>query len=261
MLDIDLVTILAEIINFIILAAALYFLLFKPTMKRINQRSEEKEALLNQIREKEAESEQKRVEIEHRLSSIDTEIETRLEEAYQQAKEESASLLEITQKEAEKILSEAENEAAKRQNQEIEELQENLVGTVLNICGRLLQKTTPEVTHDKLIEDLNAEIWDLGKRDMRQVRNIRDSLIEQTPTVYITSAKILSPEQQRSLVRTFGALADKTITMDIEVNPELIAGVRARIGDLIVENTLAMELINLKSEIIDALEVSPNDEE
>jgi len=260
MLDIDLVTILAEIINFLILAAALYFLLFKPTMKRINQRSAEKEALLNQIRDKEAEAEQKRVEIEQRLSTIDTEIETRLEEAYQQAKEESSSLLEITQKEAEKILSEAENEAAKRQNQEIEELQENLVGTILNICGNLLQKTTPDVTHDKLIEDLNAEIWDLGKRDMRQVRNIRDSLIDQTPTVYITTAKVLSPEQQRSLVRTFGALADKTINMDIEVNPELIAGVRARIGDLIVENTLAMELINLKSEIIDALEVSTNDE-
>ena len=261
MLDIDLVTILAEIINFLILAAALYFLLFKPTMKRIDQRSAEKESLLNQIREKEVEAEHKRVEIEQRLSTIDAEIETRLEAAYQQAKEESSSLLEITQKEAEKILSEAENEAAKRQNQEIEELQENLVDTILNICGRLLQKTTPEVTHDKLIEDLNSEIWDLGKSDMRQVRNIRDSLIEHTPTVYITTAKILSPEQQRSLVRTFGALADKTINMNIEVNPELIAGVRARIGDLIVENTLAMELINLKSEIIIALEKSVNGEE
>ncbi len=188
-------------------------------------------------------------------------LRTRLEAAYQQAKKESSSLLEVTQKEAEKILAEAENEAEKRQHQEVEELQENLIETILNISGRILQKTTPDETHNKLIEDLNSEIWDLGKSDMRQVRNIRDSLIEQTPTVYITTAKILSAEQQRSLVRTFGALADRNINMDIEVDPELIAGVSARIGDLIVENTLAVELHELKSEVVTALKESVNVEE
>ena len=261
MLDIDLVTILAEIINFLILAAALYFLLFKPTVKRINQRAAEKDALLSEIQEKAAEVEQKRIEIENQLATIDAEIETRLEAAYQQAKKESTSLLEMTQKEAEKILAEAENEAEKRQLQEITEIQENLVGTILNISGRILQKSTPDGTHSKLIEDLNAEIWDLGKSDMRQVRNIRDSLVEQTPTVYITTAKVLSPEQQRSLVRTFGALADRNISMDIEVDPELIAGVRARIGDLVVENSLAVELNELKSEVVSALKESVNVEE
>jgi len=42
--------------------------------------------------------------------------------------------------------------------------------------------------------------------------------------------------------------------MEIDVDPELVAGVRARIGDLIVENTLAMELNELKSEVVNALE-------
>ncbi|MEA3327231.1 MAG: F0F1 ATP synthase subunit delta [Chloroflexota bacterium] len=261
MLDIDLVTILAEIINFLVLAVALYFLLFKPSIKRINQHSAEKEALLAEARSKEQQADQILAEIEKRLSSIDAEIESRLEEAYQQAQDESSSLLEITQKEAEKILSEAENEATKRQQQEFEELQENLVGTILNISGQILRKTTPEVTHDNLVEVLNSEIWDLGKSDMRQVRNIRDSLANQTPTVYVTTAKTLSPEQQRLLIRTFSALADKNISMEIEVDAELIAGVQARIGDLIVENTLAMELNELKSEVVNALEESVDVEE
>jgi len=261
MLDIDLVTILAEIINFLVLAVALYFLLFKPSIKRINQRSAEKEALLAETRFKDQQAEQKLIEVEKRLSSIDTEIEARLEEAFQQAKDESSSLLEITQKEAEKILSEAENEAAKRQKQEMEELRGNLVDTILSISGQILLKTTPEVTHDNLVEELNSEIWDLGKSDMRQVRNIRDSLTDHTPTVYVTTAKTLSPEQQRLLVRTFSALADKNISMEIEVNSELIAGVRARLGDMIVENTLAMELNELKSEVVNALEESVDVEE
>jgi cytidylate kinase len=124
-----------------------------------------------------------------------------------------------------------------------------------------LSKTTPDIIHNNLIEELNTEIWDLGKSDMRQVRAIRDSLAERTPTAFIIAAKELTPEQQRSLIRTFSALADSNVSMDIEVDPDLIAGIRVRMGDLVVENTLAMELMELKSEVITALEESINGEE
>lgn len=256
MLDIDIVTILAEIINFIVIAVALYFLLFKPVMKRVEQRAQEKEALLTAAQEKEEQAELKLAEIENRLENIDHEIEERLQEAYLQAQSESKSLLETTQQEARKILREAEIEAGKRQKQEMTQLHEELVDTILNICGQILSKTSPAVIHDNLIEDLNAEIWDLGKNDMRQVRAIRDSLAEREPTAFITSAKALTPEQQRSVIRTFSALADRNIKMEIMIDPELIAGISIRMGDLVVENTLAMELTELRGDVVNALEES-----
>ncbi len=256
MLDIDIVTILAEILNFLVIAVALYFLLFKPTMKRIEKRADEKEALLQKAAEKEKQAEEKLSQVEERLSNIDAEIEERLQRAYQQAQEESQALLKDTEKEAEKILKEAEKEAAKRQQQEIHQLQDQLVDTILDISGDVLSKTTPDVVHDNLIEELNSEIWDLGKSDMRQVRTIRDSLGEREPTVFVTSAKALTPDQQRALIRTFSALADSNVNMEIELDPDLIAGIRVRMGDLIVDNTLAMELTELKSDVIDALEES-----
>lgn len=249
MLNIDPITIVGEIINFLVLAVALYFLLFKPTIKRIETRAKEKEALLEQARLKDQKAEKKLQEIDNRLNNIDTELEKRVQTAYEQAKIESESLIQATQLEAEKILAEAEKEAAKRQQHEIEELQGKLVDKILEMSGQILQKTTPDSAHENLIEALNSEIWDLGKQDMRQVRTIRDSLVERTPTVYVTSAKELSPEQQRSLIRTFSALADSNVNMEIDINPDLIAGVRVRIGDLVVENNLAMELEELKSEV------------
>ena len=261
LLDIDLVTILAEILNFLILAAALYFLLFKPMMKRIDKRAEEKERNLREAREKEMEAEDKLNTIEERLSNLNSEIESRLDEAYQKAQSERQSLLEATQEEAEKILSDAENEAAKRQQQEMEELQERLVDTILDISSKILGKTTPKEVHENLIEDLTAEIWDMGKNDMRQVRTIRDSLAERTPTVHVTSGKELTADQQRSLVKTFSALADSNVNMEIEVDPNLISGIRVRIGDLVVENTLAMELDELRDEVVKTLEESINVEE
>lgn len=256
MLDIDLVTILAQIINFLVIAVVLYFLLFKPVTKRIEQRAREKETLLAEAQKKEELADLKLSEVEERLEKIDQEIEKRLQDAYQQAKSESKSLLEATQQEAKKILSEAEHEAAKRQKHEMTQLQEELVDTILNICGQILSKTSPETIHDKLLEDLNVEIWDMGKNDMRQVRAIRDSLAEREPTAFVSSAKELSPEQQRAIIRTFSALADRNVSMDIEIDPGLIAGVKVRMGDLVVENTLAMELTELRSDVVDALEES-----
>jgi F0F1-type ATP synthase delta subunit len=96
---------------------------------------------------------------------------------------------------------------------------------------------------------------------MRQVRTIRDSLAERTPTVHVTSAKELTPEQQRALVRTFSALADSNVNMQIEVDPNLISGIRVRIVDLIIENTLDMELDALRDEVVKTLEESINAEE
>ncbi len=96
---------------------------------------------------------------------------------------------------------------------------------------------------------------------MRQVQTIRDSLSERTPTVHVVSAKDLNPDQQRSLVRTFSALADSNVNMEIEVNPNLISGLRVRIGDLIVENTLAMALDELRTDVRHSLEESINVEE
>jgi F-type H+-transporting ATPase subunit b len=256
MLDIELTTILAEIINFLITAVALYFLLFKPTVKRIETRSKEKEEMLSNAKAKEQKAEEKLAKIEDRLASIDKEIESRLEEAYQKAQAESEALLQETQKEAERIIRDAENEAEKRQRLEMEELEQDLVQTILNISSQVLSKTTPEKTHEMLIDELNKEIWDMGKSDMPQVRTIRDSLAERTPTVHVVSAKELPPEQQRALVRTFSALADRNVNMEIEINPELIAGIRIRMGDLVVENNLATELAELRSEVIESLEES-----
>jgi F-type H+-transporting ATPase subunit b len=259
MLDIDLITILAEIINFLVVAVALYFLLFKPTVKRIEKRAQEKEEMMSNAKQTEKEAEEKLAQIEARLADIDNEIEARLEEAYQKAQSESEALLLETQKEAEKIIRDAEKEAEKRQNLEMEELEQELVDTILNISSQVLSKSTPDKIHEELVEELNQEIWDMGKSDMPQVRTIRDSLSERTPTINVVSAKELTPEQQRSLIRTFTALADRNVRMEIEIDPSLIAGIRCRMGDLVVENNLAVELEELRAEVLESLEESIND--
>lgn len=261
MLNLDPVTFLAEIINFLVLAVALYFLLFKPVAKRMKMQAEEEQVRMESTREMETQARQNLEETESRLANLEEEIEARLQEAFLEAKAESQVLLEATEQEAKQILQEAEFEAVKHQRQEVKQLQKDLVGSILEISGQVLSRTSPDSVHENLIEKLTKEIWDLGKRDMRQVNAIRDSLSERIPTVIVSAAREISPEQQRDLIRTFSALVDRNVNMDIELNPSLIAGIRVRMGDLIVENSLAMELNELKSDIVASLEEGINDEE
>lgn len=249
MLDIDLVTILAEILNFLVLAVALYFILFKPIVKRMDENAKKRAALLTMAQEKYDQAEEELARIEERLNNLDQEIELHMEKAHERLQAESDELLEATQEEAQKIILEAENEVSKLQQQEISDFHDDLIEAILNISRQVLIRTTPPVIHDNLFEELIEKIWDLGKSDMRQVSTVRDSLAERVPTVHVSTAKPLTPEQQRTLIRTFSALADRNINIEIDIDPELVSGVRVRIGDLIVDNTIARELADLKVDV------------
>jgi F-type H+-transporting ATPase subunit b len=256
MLDIDLFTVVAEIINFLVLAVALYFILFKPIVKRMDENAKRRAELLTTAEEMNQQAEDNLALIVGRLDNLDKEIEVHLENAKSLMQAESEALLDATKTEAESILIDAEKEVVKLQQQGIEDFHEKLVNGILNISKQVLTQTTPAEVHDNLVNELIEKIWDIRKQDMHQVRTVRDSLTERTPTVRVASAKALTPDQQRALIRPVSALADRNVNMEIDVDPDLISGIRVHLGDLIVTNNLAVELNNLKTDIAKLIDES-----
>ena len=55
-------------------------------------------------------------------------------------------------------------------------------------------------------------------------------------------------------MRTFSALADNNINLEVDIDKNLIAGVKVRLGDLIIENSLAANLEAIRDEIVESLE-------
>ena len=72
--------------------------------------------------------------------------------------------------------------------------------------------------------------------------------------MYVTTAYELTPDQQRMLVRTFSALANRNVSVEIEIDPSLVMGARIRIGDMIVENSVASRLSDLRDEVREKLD-------
>jgi F-type H+-transporting ATPase subunit delta len=88
---------------------------------------------------------------------------------------------------------------------------------------------------------------------MDQVSAFRLSLGDRTPTAHIVTARELSLEQQGELARTLTALADRHVSLEIEIDPAMIGGMRVRLGDMIVDSSIAGQLDNLRDEVSEAL--------
>lgn len=254
MLDIDWVTILWEIVNFLIIAVVLYFLVFKPIVKRSEERAQQKAQLIEEtIRDREAAASYLRV-IEDRLQNLDQEIQQITDELYEKNKVLQVELLDATREEANIILQEAITEVRKKQLIEIKNHQETIVDTVLDISGQTIKKVLPPTVHTQLVEELDKRIWDLGKSDMRQVYIIRERLSGKTASVKVTVASPLTMEQEQKLVKTFSVLADNDVNIDLEVDESLIAGIKVWIGDLIIENSLLFQLESIRESIAESLD-------
>ena len=107
MLELDLTTIIFEIINFLVLTVLLYRFLFQPVMRNVKARAVEKERLLTELtREREKLAEDQRI-LDNRLTVIDDEIKKNLADAIWELAalaSERATLIEQTHQEADRIL-------------------------------------------------------------------------------------------------------------------------------------------------------------
>jgi F-type H+-transporting ATPase subunit b len=249
MLQLDAVTIIWQIVNFLLLTGALYFVLFRPVMRKMKEREAEKARIAREAAQDRQEVERLRAALEDRLAGVEEEATAIVARAREQAEVERTALLEEAEVEAERILAEAHANADRLGGQTIDEFQDELLDTILAISGQVIGQATPPEVHDALIQQLSDRIWEMGRSEMGQVETLRHALGDREPTVYVTTAHPLTSEQQGLLARTFTALADRHVNLEVTTDPALAAGVRIRLGDMVVDNSIADRLETLRESV------------
>lgn len=154
MLDISIPTIVWEIVNFLALSIALYFLLFRNVMKRVEERTNEKNRLLEEIKENRAETEKIRADIEDRLSNLEAETTEIVTKAQIQVDAEREDAIRKMQKEAERILNQALDEADQLKKETMASFYQQAVEAVLDVSRKVIHQAAPNEMHDKLVGDL-----------------------------------------------------------------------------------------------------------
>jgi len=242
MLEIDITTIIFQIINFLVLVAALYFLLFRKIIKRAESRKQEMEKIRRDILNDLKNAERMKNDMEMEIQNIDA----RIEEAFDKAKNDLEGIrnlvLNEAKEQAEQLLKQSHESFRLAKEQSVEDLQEEIVKTSLSLVKALLQKISSEEMHAFLVKEVNDRVLEFGRKEMARVQTIRTSLTDREPIVFIETPKPLDKDQQTSIIRNFTALADRNVSLDIKQDENLICGVRVRLGDYIIDNSLQSKL-------------------
>ena len=251
--QVNIESILLQLANFTILAVLLYFVLFRPMMRKMKERKAEEERIAQDIARDRQEAERLRAALEDRLAGVEEEATAIVARAKEQAEVERTALLQEAEAEAERILAEAHANADRLGNQTIDEFQDDLLSTILTVSSQVIGQGVPPEVHDAMIQQLSDRIWEMGRSEMGQVETLRHALGDREPTVYVTSARPLTSEQQGLLARTFTALADRHVNLEVTTEPALAAGVRVRLGDMVVDNSIADRLEALRESVAQTL--------
>jgi F-type H+-transporting ATPase subunit b len=261
MIDINITTIILEIINFLVLTALLFHFVFRPVIRRVEARAAEKERLRREILAEREETARLKDEMEALLANVHDEVNEIVTQAETRIDREQRSLVRSAQEEADRILNEAQTQAQEMQQHALEQFHERLLDSIISISARVVSKASPQELHDSLFQQLNDRIWELGRSDIRQVNRLRRSLGERAPVVHVETARELTTEQRRKLISTFSALADRSVELETNLNPDLAAGVSVRLGDIIVNSSIAAQLTELREEVAEMLERQTADEQ
>lgn len=141
-LNIDLQQIFLHLLNFTILLAGLYFLLYEPVKKFMNKRTAYYEDLDRQAKEKMEEARRVRRSYEERLMEAEEEIRQRGEEVQKSAAAQAQAQIQDAAEEAAHILAKAQAEARAERERMLNEVRGQISDMVAMATERLVLDST-----------------------------------------------------------------------------------------------------------------------
>jgi F-type H+-transporting ATPase subunit b len=231
-------TFLFEVLNFVVLAAVLYRLLYRPLHEAIECRraaAERAQTEADKAREQAVTLQQ---HLQAQLADVQQQCETALRESRERA-----------ESERKKVLAEAEAEVQRRREQgrqalerECEEAWRSLRGEMTNVAVDVVQRLLRESCDRTLTDQLALHLLEELRRLPSEKRQaVRDQWQPQDSAVLETTGD-LDEATVRRLTETAGELVGQPITLATATVPSLLGGVRLRLGGHIWDASLAGQL-------------------
>lgn len=155
-LNIDIQQILLHLLNFAVLFAGLYFILYKPVRKIMDEREEHFKKLEEDAQSKVADSEKAKEEYEARLKNADSEINVKKEEAGKETFAERERIITAANDEAAKILEKARDKANSEHDKIISDAQKEIAEIVNEATEKIVLDPNMD-TYDQFLNAVNKE--------------------------------------------------------------------------------------------------------
>lgn len=251
---IDWFTVIAQVINFLILVWLLKHFLYKPILNAIDAREKRVADELANANAKQSEAEKEKEEFKHKNEEFDQQRNALLNKAKEEAKAERQRLLEEVRKEASELRAK-QQEALKNEKQNLnQEIGRRTQQEVFNIARKVLQDLAGTSLEECTVDVFDQRLHNLKSDEKKQLAS---ALSESSSQVIIRSAFNLPQAQRDSIKKTIKETLGIEIQPRFETAPDLISGIELTTDGQKVTWSIADYLAAMQESIDDLLKEQP----
>ncbi|MBQ3451090.1 MAG: F0F1 ATP synthase subunit B [Selenomonadaceae bacterium] len=151
-------TIIAQVLNFLILVVILRAVAYKPVARLLQQRSDKIKNSLEQAEADRKAAEQTLAQYKAQLSDAQQKAQAIVEKANLTARQEHDAAVAETRKEIERMKQTAQAEIESERNRSFEEMKSQIVTLSLAAAGKIVTKNLDTKENDKLVNDFISKL-------------------------------------------------------------------------------------------------------
>jgi F-type H+-transporting ATPase subunit b len=234
---------LAQVVNFLILFAAVRVLLWKPLMqwldaRREMQRKQEEDA--EAIAQTRAGLDQERERI---LGEAREEASQVLSEARREAREAAEQAATEVQQQREQLLVQARQEAEEERTRVLGDMRDDIATLAIAAANRLVGETLDERRQRALVAAFFSGVRE-GRVDV-----LPEGVERIDGPIVVTSAVPLTEAEQASIRADLAARAGSA-EVSFQVDPQIMGGLVVRAGDRVIDGSVAGQLEQLRQTLM-----------
>ena len=242
-MQLSLLNVALQSVNFLVLAWLLQRFLFKPIRRVIDNRQKELAARVEQAEAKQKEAESVVDEYRHKMADIWVEAERELQRARRQGEEDARRMRTEAERKAREIGERARAEIRQEREHALRDLGTRALTLAQSIAEKLVRETAPDSDETFLSRAMLA-VDGLGPPERRaMVDGLANGHVE------VISARPLCAEARERFGSWLAAMAGGPLPVSFEVDATLLAGVRVRIAQSVWQFNWRSSLSKIRSEL------------
>lgn len=254
---IDWLTVIAQVLNFLILVWLLKHFLYKPILSAIDAREKKIEAELADADAKEADAQKEKDEFKRKNEELDQQQATLFKKVKDEVKAERQRLLEDARKEASDFRSK-QQEALRN---DVQNLNQSISRRVQQEVFAVTRKALKDLAGTSL-EERTVDVFAQKLRELKgeEKEQLTSTLSASTSPVLVRTAFDLPQAQRDLIIRTIKETLDIEIQAKFETAPDLISGIELTTNGQKVAWSIAGYLTSLEERVDELLKEQPKSE-
>ncbi|MCC6187739.1 MAG: F0F1 ATP synthase subunit B [Anaerolineales bacterium] len=241
-LGINLGFFIVQLFNFVIVLIVLTTWAYRPVVGLLEQRRRRIAQGLEDARVASEARANAEAEAQKILATAQTEANQRVSEATERAQKAAADVRAAAEQERARILNAAQEDAAHERNRILADLRGQVAALAISAAQKVVGESLDERRQHTLIEEFFSGVMG-GKFTMLEGEAVAGNAAE------VTSALPLSAEEQETVRRDIVAKLGGSPAVVFRVDPGILGGVMVRVGDKVVDASVAGRLEGLRANL------------